>query len=111
MSTSKLLTKLPGFLLTTLGGLLSSDQQLVVQAITDGTYFHYDESLTGDIDGVNKTFTIAVAPYPTSSLEIRKQGVVQKNPDDYSITGTTITFVVAPEVGSWLTAIYVVSPV
>ena len=102
---------LPGFLLTALGGLLSADQQLVVQAITDGTYFHYQETPTGDINDVNVTFTLSVNPSPDSSLEVMLNGQVLTLTADYSLSGTTLTMVNAPLTDSILRVTYVVSPV
>ena len=108
---SKFMYNLPGFLLTSLGGLLSADQALVIQAITSGTYFYYNETPTGAIDGVNTVFTLANNPNPDSSLEVILNGQILTAGGDYTLSGTTITFANAPLEGSILRVNYVVSPV
>lgn len=102
---------LPGFLLTSLGGLLSSDQALVIQAITSGTYFYYNETPTGAINDVNVTFTLANNPNPDASLEVVLNGQVLTLTTDYTLSGTTLTMVNAPLTDSILRINYVVSPV
>ncbi len=102
---------LPGFLLTTLGGLLSADQQLVIQAINDGTYFHYQETPTGLINDSNTSFTLAGNPNPDASLEVYLNGQVLTLTLDYTLSGVTLTMVNAPMTDSVLRVTYVVSPV
>jgi len=110
--TSKLMAPtLPGFLLTALGGLLSADQQLVIQAINDGTYFHYQETPTGAIDDSNTIFTLAGNPNPDASLEVYLNGQLMTLTEDYTFSTVTITFNNAPMSGSILRVTYVISPV
>jgi hypothetical protein len=109
--SSKLLSNLPGFLLTTITGLLSADQQLVVQAITDGTYFHYAETPTGLINDSNTTFTLSTTPSPLSSLEVRLNGQLLTLTEDYSLVGTILTLNSAPMSGSIIRVTFVVSPI
>lgn len=108
---TKLMATLPGFLLTALGGLLSADQQLVIQAINDGTYFHYQETPTGAIDDSNITFTLSANPNPNASLEVYLNGQLQTLTGDYTLSGTILTMVNAPLTDSILRVTYVVSPV
>ena len=91
-------------------GYTASDE-LVAQAITDGTYFAWNETPSGTINGSNPTFTLASSPTPAASLELRLNGVVQKSGSDFTLSGSTITMIVAPGVGDVLIASYIVSPV
>lgn len=91
---------------------LTASEELVVQAIAAGTYFVENETPTGAINDVNVTFTLAGNPNPDASLELYKNGVLQKAGGvDFTLSGSTITFVLAPETGSILLASYRVSPV
>jgi hypothetical protein len=58
----------------------------------------YDEVPSGVINGVNDTFTLANAPSPTGSLMLFKSGLLMiKGGVDYSLSGSTITFVSGAE--------------
>lgn len=50
-----------------------------------------NETPAGTIDGANATFTIAKIPNPTTSLLLMINGKVMFQPQDYTITGQTIT--------------------
>lgn len=103
---------LPSVLLASLGGLLTANEELVIQAITAGTYFHFNETPTGTIDGANATFTLSSAPNPAASLEVNLNGQYLKGGGvDFTLSGTTLTMTVAPDVGSTLLVNYTVSPV
>jgi len=103
---------IPGGLLTQLGGLLTAGQALVIQAITSGTYFVFNEIPSGTIDGNNKTFTLANTPSPLLSLEVYLNGQYLKSGgEDYTLTSNSIVFVIAPSSGSNLLCNYTVSPV
>lgn len=56
-------------------------------------------SLDGAIDGVNKVFTLhgGIAPFDANSLQVSlaRQGQVQGI--DYTFSGTTVTYIVAPD--------------
>ena len=69
-------------------------------------HFVDNETLTGTLNGVNTIFTINNTPSPQTSLKIYRGGALQKLTDDYTISGTTITFLVAPQVGEILLADY-----
>lgn len=64
------------------------------------------ESLTGIIDGANTSFGLPAAPDPISSLAVYRNGILQKTGQDYSLTGSTVNFVVAgaPQPGDTLLA-------
>ena len=101
----------PGALLAPILGLLTAGEALVVQAIASNTYFHYNEVPTGTIGGGNQTFTLAANPNPDSSLEVYLNGMKQTLTTDYTVSGTTLTMVIAPDAGMTLTVNYIVSPV
>ena len=66
----------------------------------------YNETPTGSIDGSNKDFTLANTP-ATNSLQIFLNGAYQTpGGEDYTLAGTTITFVNAPLTGGILRAFY-----
>lgn len=66
-------------------GPCSSSTLIFVDAETPG----------GVVDGANRTFTLAVAPAPSTSLHVFRNGLLQKLSFDYSLNGTIITFVPA----------------
>jgi hypothetical protein len=47
---------------------------------------------TGTLNGVNTNFVLASTPYPTSSLEVYRNGLVQTVGIDYTLAGKTISF-------------------
>jgi hypothetical protein len=46
----------------------------------------------GSINGVNLTFTLGSAPNPASSLRLYKNGILLMQSVDYTVSGSTITF-------------------
>lgn len=94
-------------------GNLSANEQTVLTAITDGTYFINNETPAGTINGVNATFTLASAPNPAASLELRLNGQILKSGagNDFTLSSLTITMLTVPASGDVLTASYIVSPV
>ena len=54
---------------------------------------------TGTINGDNKVFTLGHTPSPVTSLRVWRGGAKQVVDEDFTISGTTITFVNAPQVG------------
>ncbi|HUQ93277.1 MAG TPA: hypothetical protein VM120_16465 [Bryobacteraceae bacterium] len=71
-------------------------------AFTDG------ETPAGLINGTNGAFTLANAPTPATSLQLYKNGVLQKLNIDYTLTGNALAFlsVAIPQTGDLLTASY-----
>ncbi len=63
---------------------------------------------TGIIDGVNAVFTLSPAPNPPGSLELARNGIVQKAGLDFTLSGGAITFLPAaiPQAGDTLLAWY-----
>lgn len=63
------------------------------------------ETPTGITNGVNKVFTLRGTPI-TGTLKLYWNGLRQKEIADCSLSGSTITFVSAPEAGAVLLADY-----
>jgi hypothetical protein len=67
-----------------------------------------EEVPAGAVDGANAAFTVGNAPSPASSLHLFRNGLLQKAGFDYSLSGSSITFVVAatPQPGDTMLAAY-----
>ncbi len=90
---------------------LTADQELIVQAIESGSYFTENETPTGSINGINKTFVLAVAPNPAGSLRLYWNGQLLKAGGvDFTLSGASITMNLAPETNDILIAHYRVDP-
>ena len=63
---------------------------------------------SGTINGVNTSFTLAVAPNPAGTEQLFLNGILQNvgAGNDYTISGNTITFITAPPTGSTLLCTY-----
>ncbi|MES2428249.1 MAG: hypothetical protein V4560_14815 [Bacteroidota bacterium] len=72
------------------------------------TNFVVDETPSGSINGSNTAFTLANTPV-AGKVEIYRNGLLQKPGigNDYTISGTAITYLTAPETGDTLTANYI----
>lgn len=66
------------------------------------------EQPSGQINGTNRTFTLANEPSPASSLKLYRNGLLLKEGLDYTISGNTITFLsgAEPQPGDVLVASY-----
>jgi len=66
------------------------------------------ETPAGAVNGVNAVFTLASTPSPAASLELFRNGVLQRQGADYQISGNVVTFFLAsvPESGALLVASY-----
>ena len=62
------------------------------------TRYMADITPTGTIDGANKVFTLSKTP-ETGSLKVYRGGARQRVTEDYTFSGKTITFTLAPQVG------------
>lgn len=71
-----------------------------------GPTFNDDETPTGLINSANVTYTLANTPSPVSSLQLYRNGVLQRRTVDYTISGLTITMTTAPQTGDSLKAWY-----
>jgi hypothetical protein len=71
--------------------------------------FADSEIPSGTINGTNLVFTLAASPNPSKSLELFKNGVLLQQGGDYTVSGSTITFLntaVTPQTGDKLIADY-----
>jgi hypothetical protein len=76
---------------------------------TSSTSYSDAEVPSGSVNGTNATFTLANAPNPAASLQLVKNGqVLQAGGFDYTLSGSTITFVTTtiPSTGDLLQAWY-----
>lgn len=64
------------------------------------------EALGGIIDGQNAVFSLTTAPNPASSLRVYRNGVRQQLGQDYTLSGSTLTFIHPPTGGDSLLADY-----
>ncbi|MCC7174343.1 MAG: hypothetical protein IT159_04030 [Bryobacterales bacterium] len=66
------------------------------------------ETPSGSINGSNRLFTLSEQPSPPQSLLLFRNGVLQRQGLDYTLSGGVITFATAatPQVGDLLTASY-----
>lgn len=69
--------------------------------------FWVQEVPAGLVNGTNVTFVLSKTPLETESIEVFLNGLRQDPGDDYSVTGSTITFVTAPAVGQTLRVSYI----
>lgn len=72
------------------------------------TSFMDADSPSGIVDGSNTTFGLSTTPVPAASLAVYRNGMLQKVAQDYTLTGSTVTFVAAstPQPGDTLLASY-----
>lgn len=62
---------------------------------------------SGTINGINTTFTLSYAPSPATMLLLFRNGVFQTaGGEDYTLSGSTITYVTAPATGEKHIAVY-----
>lgn len=82
----------------------------VPQFIGGGSAVNYvfidDETPSGTINGINKDFTINNFPSPATSLKVYRGGARQRLTEDYTFSGKTITFIIAPVSGEIITVDY-----
>lgn len=69
--------------------------------------FTQQEIPTGTVNGTNVTFVLSALPYDNSSLKLKLDSRPLYITTDYTISGTTITMVVAPAYGQQLDAEYI----
>lgn len=55
--------------------------------------FADQETPSGLVNGINAVFTLAFTPSPAASLQLVRGGLTQKQGDDFTLTGLTITFI------------------
>jgi hypothetical protein len=66
------------------------------------------ETPAGTLDGANRVFTLSAAPAPAASLQLFRNGLLQRLGTDYTLAVNTITFLPAsaPRAGDILQATY-----
>jgi hypothetical protein len=69
------------------------------------TIFMDDETLIGDVNGVNAVFTVTYTPI-SGSLKVYRGGARQRVTEDYTVNGNEITFIIPPQPGEILLADY-----
>lgn len=60
----------------------------------------------GPINGSNVNFTLSFSPSPPASLSLYVNGVFQLPSVNYTLSGTNLSMVIAPNAGSTLYAVY-----
>lgn len=90
---------------TTANGMVWADVSAGYVKLTD---MISNEAPSGDINGVNTSYTLANTP-ASGTVEVILNGLQQEpgSGKDYTISGDTITFAVAPDTGDILLANYV----
>ncbi len=89
------------------GDLLLADYFTTASVVAQGsTSFVYDETPTGTVNSSNTVFTIANTPVAGTLQLFRDGQLLVGGGADYSLSGTTVTFVTAPTTGSVLKAFY-----
>lgn len=78
------------------------------EAASSGPGFTDAETPSGLVNGSNAVFTLANAPSPDTSLALYRNGLLQKQTVDYTISANTITFTAGsiPQAGDVLAASY-----
>lgn len=87
------------------GGVNKKGTILDLIALAGTSSFVDQEVPTGLINSSNVTYTLANTPI-AGSVHVYLNGIRMKTTGDYSISGTTITFVSAPQTGDTLIADY-----
>ena len=64
------------------------------------------ETPSGAVNGSNAVYTLTASPSDPEALILTVNGLLQYQPGDYSVSGTTITMTYAPATGSTLFAQY-----
>jgi len=86
--------------------VLTAEEELMIQNLQGGTYSNVTPG--GTANGSNTAFTLPVAPSPSSSLALYKNGQLLKLTTDYTLSGLNITFIDAPLVTDILRADFLV---
>lgn len=62
--------------------------------------FFVDETPTGTVNGSNTTFTLSQTPFDSNdTVQVYLDGIKRNRTTEWSLSGTTITFVTAPALG------------
>jgi len=82
-----------------------------VGASSLGAVFRDGETPSGTVDGSNNVFSLSYQPSPASSLLLYRNGLLQKAGIDYTLSGSTVTFLTGatPQSGDILVGAYRIS--
>ncbi len=70
--------------------------------------FFVDETPSGTVNGSNTAFTLSQIPFDADdSVQVFLDGLKQTRVTDYTVSGSTVTFVVAPALGQSIRVNYV----
>lgn len=102
LPNAKILITGSGIDITTSGSTItvSVDKDFVHSLIV------WNEIPSGNIDGFNSIFSLANSPSGTNNLQLFVNGVLQCQPGDYSLIGSTVNMTWTPRSGSNLLASY-----
>ncbi|HYW41436.1 MAG TPA: hypothetical protein VE959_01185 [Bryobacteraceae bacterium] len=64
------------------------------------------ETPSGIVDGSNTSFSLSAAPDPVSSLDLYRNGLMQKSGQDFTLSGSSLQLAAAPQPGDTLLASY-----
>lgn len=94
-----------------LSSLTTQITNLGLASSTTNAVFIDAETPTGTLNGTNAIFTLANAPSPGGSLTLFRNGLIQSNNIDFTLSGATITFNAGsiPQAGDILQAYYRIS--
>lgn len=81
-----------------------------ISKMENGTFFYRNETPVGTINGSNTDFTLEETPNPTTSLEVTVNGSEMSLTEDYTLSGDTLSLIIAPPTGSILKVDYRVEP-
>jgi hypothetical protein len=75
---------------------------------SSGILFSDAEIPGGAVNGVNNTFSLIAAPNPSASIQVFRNGVLQRVTVDYTISANTVTFLSGstPQTGDLMQASY-----
>lgn len=70
--------------------------------------FFVDETPTGSVDGLNTDFTLANSPFDAvDAVQVFVNGIKYDQGTDWTISGSTISFAVAPSLGQNIRVNYI----
>ncbi len=90
-----------------IGGTITDQTDLIdyIESHGGDSGTPFEEPLAGTIDGTNTVFTFSHTPIENTQ-SVYVNGVFQSSISDYALSGTTITFTVAPTSPSILIITY-----
>ena len=99
---------LSGFTMDTFGNESPDGDQPIREEWIYGTDPNVAVAPTGTQDGTNTVFTVPSTPANGTDIEVFRNGVLCQPTVDYSVSGTTITFVAAPSAADVIEVKYII---